>query len=179
MPGRKLEWKWIFDAITMLTVVLGVAYGAAELKALRASQESQAMLQLYQTLQGPEHSRATQYINEFPDSLSPDSTLALATQGPHALEIRALTVTYESLGVMVYRGDVPIEWVDELFHYSIVSSWRKLGPGVIERRKRLEYPEILEWYQWLAERLIEREQHADRKPAYEAYRDWTPPRGGR
>ena len=59
MPGRKLEWKWIFDAITMFTVVLGVAFAAVELRQLRAAQESQAVLELYQTLQNPDHARGS------------------------------------------------------------------------------------------------------------------------
>ena len=176
MPGRKLEWKWIFDAITMLTVMLGVIFGAAELRELRASQESQAMIQLYQTLQSPDHVRGTDFINQLPDSLPTDSMLAIATTGPHAHEIRQVVLTYEAIGVMVYRGDVPIEWVDELFHYSIVSSWNKLEPSIVERRKRLNYPGVLEWYQWLAERLMEREDRPDAVPAYEAYRDWQPRR---
>ncbi|HEY0670944.1 MAG TPA: hypothetical protein VGD27_01695 [Longimicrobiales bacterium] len=176
MPGRKLEWKWIFDAITMMTVVLGVAFGAAELREVRASQESQAMLQLYQTLQSSDHVRGTDFINQLPDSLPVDSMLAIATTGPHAYEIRQVVLTFEAIGVMVYRGDVPIEWVDELFHYSIVNSWNKLKPSVIERRKRLAYPGVLEWYQWLAERLMEREGEGQAVAAYEAHRDWKPPR---
>ena len=176
MPGRKLEWKWIFDAITMITVMAGVVFGAAELREMRSSQESQSMLQLYQTLQSPDHVRGTDYLNQLPDSLSADSMLALATTGPHAHEIRQVVLTFEAMGVMVYRGDVPIEWVDELFHFSIVSSWNKLKPSVIERRKRLDYPGVLEWYQWLAERLMERENRPGAVPAYEAHRDWTPPR---
>ena len=176
MPGRKLEWKWIFDVITMITVVAGVIFGAAELREVRHSQESQSMLQLYQTLQSPDNVRGSDLLNQMPDSLSADSMLALATQGPHAEDIRQVVLTFEALGVMVYRGDVPIEWVDELFHYSIVSSWQKLKPSIEERRKRLAYPGVLEWYQWLAERLIEREALASALPAYEAYRDWTPPR---
>ena len=109
MPGRKLEWKWIFDAITMITVMAGVVFGAAELREMRSSQESQSMLQLYQTLQSPDHVRGTDYLNQLPDSLSADSMLALATTGPHAHEIRQVVLTFEAMGVMVYRGDVPIE----------------------------------------------------------------------
>ncbi|HEY0305488.1 MAG TPA: hypothetical protein VGC44_10950 [Longimicrobiales bacterium] len=176
MPGRKLEWKWIFDAVTMLTVVLGVTFGAAELRELRESQESQAMMQLYQTLQSPDHVRGTNYIGQLPATLSADSILALSITGPYAAEMRQVTLTFEAIGVMVYRGDVPIEWVDELFHYSIVSSWNKLKPSVMLRRQRLNYPAVLEWYQWLAERLMERENRQDAMPAYEAYRDWKPPR---
>ena len=71
--GYRLEWKWIFDDVTMLTVVLDVAFGAAELRELRASQESQAMMQLYQTLQSPDHVRGTDYLNQLPDSLSAEA----------------------------------------------------------------------------------------------------------
>ena len=34
-------------------------------------------------------------------------------------------LAYEGMGVMDYRDDISIEWIDELFHFEIVDSWRK------------------------------------------------------
>ena len=40
---------------------------------------------------------------------------------------------------------------------------------------RVGYDDLMEWFQWLAERLQERSV-SDGPPAYQAHRDWKPPR---
>ena len=88
--------------------------------------------------------------------------------------MQQIRLTFEGLGVMVYRRDVPIEWVDELFRLMVTTSWDKFEPLTMEERKRLNYPGEFEWHQWLAERLVELHDGEEPVPAYEAYQDWTP-----
>jgi hypothetical protein len=158
----------------MVAVVAGVTLGASELRQVRNAQEMQAMLLLYQTIQTPEYVQGSNIVTNMPDTISVagvDSIFA----GPDGVTMRAMLLTYEAIGAMVYRGDIPIEWVDELFHYSIVNGWKKMGPSIVARRERLGYDGLMEWFQWLAERLQERSAGSS-GPAYKAHRDWKPPR---
>lgn len=171
---RSIRWTMVFEGITMVAVVVGVTLGATELRQVRKSQETQAMLLLYQTIQTPDYVRGSNIVTNLPDTLSVaavDSVFA----GPDALALRGLLLTYEALGAMVYRGDIPIEWVDELFRFTITDGWKKIGPTVMARRERLDYDGVMEWFQWLAERLEERAA-VDDAPAYVRHREWTPPR---
>ena len=172
MQMPKWTWSALFDLVTMITVVLGVVFAAVELRQVRTTQEAAVLLEIYQTLQSPEHVRASTLVHELPDTLSLDELRALMA-GPQGDLLNQLGLTFEALGVMVYRGDVSIEWVDELFRFTILESWRKFGPMIRANRAELGYPDLLEWHQWLAERLAERDA-ANTMPAYEAYRDWTP-----
>ena len=49
MTKRKLEWQWIFDAVTMVSVIVGLTIAVVELRQFRAAQQSQTLLALYQT----------------------------------------------------------------------------------------------------------------------------------
>lgn len=173
MPERTGRWGGVFDFVTMVAVLVGLTFGAIELRQLRASQESQAVLELFQTVQSPEYVRGARLIAALPDDMSPDD-LRTRLQGPDGDFMHQVRLTFEGLGVMVYRGDVSIEWVDELFRFMILTSWRKFESLTQEDRRQSNYPGLLEWHQWLAERLIERGSGAHSAPAYEAYRGWSP-----
>ena len=75
--------------------------------------------------------------------------------------------------VLVYRREVDIELVDDAFSGPIVQSWQKLGQYISELRAYLQRDTAMEWFQWLAERMMEREAVLGPVPAYQANRDWT------
>ena len=157
----------------MVAVLVGLTFGAIELRQLRTAQEAQAILELYQTAQAPEFVRGSQLILSLPSGLSAAELREIeATE--HGLMMQQVTLTFEALGVMVYRGDVSIEWVDEIFRLLILTSWDKFESLTLDERQRTGYPGVMEWHQWLAERI--RERGEDPAPAYEAYRDWQPSR---
>jgi hypothetical protein len=172
---KKWEWKWIFDAITALSVLVGITIGVIELKQLGAAQQSQTLLELYQTLHDPTQVRGRELLTHLPDTISP-AGLAAVMEGPDGPVILQTMMAFEGIGVMVYRGDISIEWVDELFHYAVVTSWKKIKPGIIARREQTGYPGVLEWHQWLAERLEEHGAAGGNEGAYDRYRDWKPRR---
>ena len=161
---------WLFDFFTMIAVIIGLIYGGLELRSIRATQERDSVLELYRTIQTPEYLRALQLLRNLPDTV----TMAQAEQLPEEdwLLISHLRVTWESIGIMVYRKDVPLEWVDEFYRWAIITTWEKLGPMIIEDRERTGYQGMSEWVQWLAERLMERNEGREPTPAYDAYRNW-------
>ncbi len=115
-----------------------------------------------------EHIGAVQLVLALPDDLSAKELRKRLSED----EMRQVTLVharFEALGVMVYRGDISLKWVDEMYRYTAVSSWEKLEQLTLARRK--DYNGTWEWHQWLVERL--RERHQNPVPAYEAYADWV------
>ena len=80
----------------------------------------------------------------------------------------------ESLGVLVHHPEISLAVVDNFFGGPVLITWRKLRRYVEEDRVCLGRDTIHEWFQWLAERLSEREAAAPAVPAYVAERDWQP-----
>ena len=72
----------------------------------------------------------------------------------------------ESIGILVYRGELPIELIDEFFSIPIIDGWHKLAPYVEDFRQETDNPQAWEWYQWLHERLAEHHKTLPRIPAH-------------
>jgi hypothetical protein len=65
-----------------------------------------------------------------------------------------------------------MELIDDFFSGAIVLSWRKLHVYVEEDRRDLDRETVWEWFQWLSDRVAERERRTNPVPAHIAHRDW-------
>jgi len=148
---------WLIDLATLVAVVVGLTFAGVELRNVRAAQEAQTVLELFQTIRSPEYVLASNIIQELPEGLTAQELQETLSREDAQL-ITQLQLTYEALGLMVYRGDVSLEWVDELFRFIILQSWDKLKPITYQRRESTGYLGFNEWHQWLAERLRERNE---------------------
>jgi hypothetical protein len=79
--------------------------------------------------------------------------------------------TVESVGVLVYRRVVPIAVLDDLMGDAIVRFWVKLSPWVVHLRREQGRESVYEWFQWLVERLQERERRST-VGVHVKYRSW-------
>ena len=172
MRFKKGDLPWLIEILTLTAVTVGLSIGVIELRQLRAAQEAQTILQLFETIKSDEYVTATNLVRSLPYDLTANELRErLGDEGLHRTS--QLVLTYESLGIMVNRRDVSLVWVDEMFRMMILQTWDKLAPLALEERESSGYLGYNEWLQWLAERL--REANEDQPvPAYEAYKDWKP-----
>ena len=82
--------------------------------------------------------------------------------------------TWERLGILVFRREIPLELVDDAYSGPIIQSWETLGKYILEFRKRLQRETAFEWFQWLAETMSRREEKTSPVPAYQAHKTWNP-----
>ena len=168
-------WKdsaWVIDLVTLMTVLVGLTFAGIELRQVREAQESQVVLQFFDTMRSSEYVEASQLVLDLPEGLSAVQLRERLSES-QLQKITQLRLAYEALGLMVFRGDVSIEWVDELFRMLVLQSWDKLEALTLESREKTGYLGFHEWHQWLAERLRDR-SNTQPLPAYEAHADWTP-----
>jgi hypothetical protein len=60
-----------------------------------------------------------------------------------------MTINYlNEVGMLLHRGFIDIESVDELFSYRIAFLWEKLKPLIEGWRKQLN-PQVAEWFEYL------------------------------
>jgi hypothetical protein len=85
-----------------------------------------------------------------------------------------LMSTWESLGILLCRGEVSLDLVDDFFSGPIMLSWQLFQGYVMDVRRRTGRETFYEWFQWLAERMEEREAAQPPIPAYVEYRNWKP-----
>ncbi len=127
-------------------------------------------LHLASSFQTPEFMNAMGVILHLPDDLS-KKELELLLGDKHDL-VRFWLGTWESLGILVFRNEISMDVMDDFFSGPIVISWRKLNKYVTDDRAELQRDTMHEWFQWLAERMMEREAKNPVKAAHLTHKNW-------
>lgn len=70
----------------------------------------------------------------------------------------SVSAFFEGIGVLVKRKFIDIGLVDDLMSTSILWYWEKTAPYLIESRKRLNRPQLLEWGEYLFNEMRKREK---------------------
>ena len=166
-----MSFEIVLQAIEAAAVVIGVGFAIVQVRQYRGEKQREAALLLMHSFQTPEFAKAMNLVYNMPDGLSKDEVERHFGKKFHL--VYALMTTWESLGILVFRGEVSLDLVNEFFSGPVKISWRKLQGHVMGEREQLERETIEEWFQWLAERLAERESRQPRVPAHIAHKQWS------
>lgn len=164
----------VFQLIESLAVLVALGFGVHEVRRHRRRQWRESALELLHTFQSPDFAKALNIVYNLPDGLSRDEIEDHVGEDWHI--VYAMMTTWESVGILVHRGDVSLDLVDDFFSGPIMVSWRKLQGHVFGEREQTGRQTVEEWFQWLVERLEERESSLPPVPAHIEYKDWTPPK---
>ena len=166
-----MDISTIANLINAIAVTAGVIFAAAQIRQYRQRRQRDAMLELVRSFQSPAFTAALRRVLSLPDGA--DSAKIREVLGPDGEDaVYLVSLTWESLGVLVYRREVTLDLVDDFFSGPLVISWQKLKVYSEEWRCTLNRETGNEWFHWLAERMLEREKTAPPIPAYIAHRHW-------
>jgi len=166
-----MDVSTIAELVTAVTLVVGAIFAVVQVRHLSASRKREAALELLHSFQTVEFIKALRIVIGLPTGLSKKEIEERL--GENMDYFNAFVVTWESIGVLVFRGEISLDLVDDFFGGFIVVSWEVVKGAVEENRTKL-WPRSAEWYQWLVERLTERQSTSPAVPAYIKYRDWKP-----
>jgi hypothetical protein len=166
-----MDLSTLANLINACAVTGALIFAAAQIGYYRQRRRREAMLELVRSFQSPAFTSALRRVLSLPDGADTQKIReVLGSNGEESVYL--VTLTWESLGVMLFRREVTIDLVDDFFSGPILISWRKLNVFVEEDRRALDRNTVAEWFQWLAERMIERESKTPPVPAHVAHRDW-------
>ncbi len=166
-----MDISTIANLLNAIAVTAGVIFAAAQIRQYRQRRQRDAMLELVRSFQSPAFTAALRRVLSLPDGA--DSAKIREVLGPDGEDaVYLVSLTWESLGVLVYRREVTLDLVDDFFSGPLVISWQKLNVYSEEWRRTLDRETGNEWFHWLAERMLEREKTAPPIPAYVAHRHW-------
>lgn len=163
----------IFQVIEAIAVVIGVGFAMVQVRQYRQDKHREAAMELLHSFRTPSFARALNIVYSMPDGLSKEEVVKFAGDEFHL--VYAMTTTWESLGILVHKGEVDLHLVSDFFSGPIIVSWRKLENFVIGERKETNRETVNEWFQWLKERLEEVEAEAPPIPAHIEFKEWKPP----
>ena len=166
-----MDISTIANLTNAIAVTAGVIFATAQIRQYRQRRQRDAMLELVRSFQSPAFTAALRRVLSLPDGA--DSAKIREVLGPDGEDaVYLVSLTWESLGVLVYRREVTLDLVDDFFSGPLVISWQKLNVYSEEWRRTLDRETGNEWFHWLAERMLEREKTAPPIPAYVAHRHW-------
>ncbi len=158
------------EIIGLVLVIGGLTFGIAQVSEYRRQRRDMAAIELARTWHNPGFARAMQRVLSLPASASAATIEDDVDVRDAALLV---TMTIETVGIMVHRRIVDYEMVWELMGGMILTATDRLGDWIEVVREQQSNPKFSEWNQWLAERLGELEEQGV-APAQIKYRNWRP-----
>jgi hypothetical protein len=165
----------ILQLIATTIMIIGVAFGIQNIRQYQASRKRESAVMMLNSFQTSDFVSGLLCIYALPEQVSKEEIDQLPPD--QFLAIYMVMGTWERLGVLVFRGELDLGLVDDAFSGPIIQSWQKLEGYIRLFRLQIQRDTYMEWFQWLAERMLEREASALPIPAYLAHQDWKP-KGG-
>ena len=160
----------VSQIVEAFAVVVGVGFAIIQVKQYKLNKRREAALVLLHSFQTPSFAKALNLVYKLPDGLSKKQIEDQLGYDFHL--VYALMTTWESLGILVYRGEIDLDMIDDFFSGPIIISWNKLKGHIFEERSLLGRDTIEEWFQWMMERLLERESLEPAVAAFIAHKQW-------
>ena len=152
-------------------VVGGLGFGVIQLQHYRQQRRETAAIELLRSFHNPEFSRSLRAVLALPKGVRKCDVGERRAEEQNAIMV--VVLTFESIGVMVFRGIVPLEMVNQLLGGVCVESWARLNRYMEDSRAASDRKTMGEWFQWLAMKLEDLQADSD-MPAYQSQTDWVP-----
>jgi hypothetical protein len=165
-----MDLALISQLISTSAVVLGILFGILNLWNFQRMRKREAAILMLNSFQTSEFVRGLLLVFNLPGGIEKEEIDRLPKDDFLALYI--MLGTWERLGILVYRKEIPLDLVDDAFSGPILISWQKLQIFIQQFRAEVKRETGFEWFQWLAERMMERERTGSAVPAYVAHKKW-------
>jgi hypothetical protein len=161
----------IAEVLGVVIVLVGSAFAIIQLMHLRQQRRDMAAIELARSFQSPEFGQALRLLLSLPPGLTGEE---LEEHGEAFLDAAMLvSLTVESVGIMVHRGVVEFDMVWGLMGGLVLGAWERVEGWAIEVRQEQGREKFDEWFQWLADRMRECEA-AGEAPAFQRLENWRP-----
>jgi hypothetical protein len=160
----------LLSLVSTLAIVAAGVFAGMQVRQLNRQRARDSALQLAHSFQTPEFVNAVNRVFELPENLSKGEIESRL--GDKLTDVLVMFGTFESLGILIYRREIDISLVEDYCGGAIVLAGRRLRRYLVETRESSGRPTYYEWFQWLYERLEERESKRPAIPAFVEHRDW-------
>lgn len=166
-----MDFPVLLSLVSTTAIVCSVVFAGLQIRNAQNQRSREAQLLLVRSFQTPEFINAMGVLLTLPEGLSKKELEERL--GDKSGLLLFWSGTMESLGILVYRREITMDLIDDYFSGPIVFGWRRLRRYMDDVRKESGRETMGEWFQWLAERLQERESKTPPVPANIAYRHWS------
>jgi hypothetical protein len=154
--------------LTLISVPVGVFYHIMTLRNTKKNQEqqletrqAQLFMNLYETWRSPEFRKNSRWINkfvEYKDSADFHRQYGSEENLDEFAIWTSISAFYEGIGVLVRRGLINLDLVDDLLRASIKVAWEKMGPEFVESRVIRGNSDLFNDFEYLYNEIKKREE---------------------
>lgn len=163
----------LVEIVGIFAIIFGIVFGLIQLKQNRVQRRDMAILECARSFEDEDFTEAYRLISELPEGITQERLEELGEEYQSAA--MRIGHKFETIGLLVHRGVIPLDAMEDLVGGAALTIWRVLEPWVMEARIKRAHPTFWEWFEWLIERLRERGRE-ERPPAVTAYAKWEEPR---
>jgi len=147
-----LDIPSISAVVAAVGVIVGVTLAYLEVRTLVKQRQTDLVARLYSTMGSREFLEAWDRFmkGEIKDLDDFDRK--------YSVEINEIGIFFEGVGVLLHRKLIDIGLVDDLFSSPIKMTWEKMNPLVKATRKKLNLPQMGEYFEYLYNEMQKREQ---------------------
>lgn len=160
----------VFQIISTSAVILGIIFGILNLRNFQIMRKREAAILMLNSFQTTDFVKGLLLVFDIKEGVTKEEIDKLPYD--QFVSLYMVIGTWERLGILVFRHEIDLDLVDDAYSGPILISWKKLQNFVFEFRRQVERDTGFEWFQWLAERMMERETTTSAIPAYTAYKKW-------
>lgn len=171
---RNVNWEAVTAIATVFTgcvIAITALVGVYQLRQLQQQRRDSSAIELMRALQDTTFSHAFRIVLALPSGVQASELISAGPETEEAAQI--LAFRFETLGLMVYRGAIPFDVVEDLIGGGVVSTWGRLKDVVQQTREQKHWPMYCEWFQWLAEQF-EKRGRLQQIPAHIRLKGWSP-----
>src|SRR6202045_755874 len=132
-----MDISTLANLINAVAVTAGVIFAAAQIRDYRRQRRRDAMLNLVRSFQSPTFARGLPLGVELPENASADEIREKLGREGEDLVVH-VTATWETIGVLLFHGELTIDIIDDFFSGPILISWRKLLPYTTDIRRQYQ-----------------------------------------
>lgn len=162
----------VAELVGGIVVIGGLAFAIVQLAQLRRQRRDLAAIELARSFSNPAFARALRRVLELQPGMTADELKILDDDIVDSMML--LSLTFESVGIMVHRRIVDVDIVWELMGGVVLTAWERLRPWAMRQRELSGRQKFDEWTQWLDAMLVEYGETHQPDPAFHSHKDWRP-----
>ena len=161
------------EILGVIALITGIVFGVIQMRQFKQQRQEAAAAEVMRAIQQSNFSAALRTVLALPVCNCVEDMRGC---GPDCEDAAMqVSLTLETVGLMVHQGLIPLALVHAMIGGSAVSSWTRLKGWCEATREETDVPRLHEWYQWLSEQLEGYEPPQGSGPAHIVHKDWGPP----
>jgi hypothetical protein len=160
------------EIVGVIIVIGGFAFAIVQLLHFRRQRQERSAIELARSFETPEFAHALRMILSLPAGIRADELRARGDEYEDAAMLVSLTL--ESVGIMVHRRIVSFDLVWELMGGVVLGAWDRIRDWAFAIRHERGDDKFDEWIHWLAAQMSKYRARTGSQPAYREHDQWRP-----